>query len=83
MSNLETVELNDLVQRYEQLIKVYVPLAAEVGEKLDKFGKIRQELQVIAAEFARRKYTPEEPEKLVKMIQDALGSRPTEAPVEK
>lgn len=72
MNNLENIDLSDLIQRYEQLIKSYVPLAIEVGEKLDKFGKIRQELQIISVEFVRRNYTPEDPEKLKSMIENAL-----------
>lgn len=75
MSDLANVDIVDLVRRYEQLIKVYVPLAVEVGEKLDKFGKIRHELQILTAEFARRKYTPEESEKLKSLVEEALSKK--------
>jgi len=75
MSNLETTDLLELIDRYNYLIKTYVPLAAEIAPKLEKFGKYRQELQVISAEFVRRGYKPEEPESLTQMVEVELQKR--------
>lgn len=75
MNNLETTDLLELVDRYNYLIKLYVPLAAEIAPKLEKFGKYRQELQIISAEFVRRGYKAEEPESLKQMIEAALEKK--------
>lgn len=75
MSNFDNVELVDLVDRYNYLIKIYIPLAAEIAPKLDKFGKIRQELQVISSEFTRRGYVPESPEEFVKVVEEEIKKR--------
>lgn len=75
MPNLNETDLTELVERYNYLIKQYVPLAAEIAPKLDKFGKLRQELQVISSEFVKRGYKPEEPDSLLKMVEEELKKR--------
>lgn len=76
MSNhLENVELLDLVDRYNYLIKEYVQLSMEIAPKLEKFGKHRNELQIISAEFVRRGYQPSEPDGLKRMVEEELGKR--------
>lgn len=75
MNNLESIDVLELVERYNYLIQVYVPLAAEIAPKLEKFGKIRQELQIISAEFVKRGYKVDESESLKKMIEEELKKR--------
>ncbi len=75
MSVFDGVDTVDLLDRYTNLIEKYVIIAQELAPKLEKFGKYRQELQEITVEFLARGVTPEDPEKLVKMVEEDLKKR--------
>lgn len=57
-----------LLGRYYQVLEKYVNLASELAPKLDKFGKYKQELQLLTLEFTNRGVTPEDPESLIKLL---------------
>ena len=73
--DLKSFDLLELVDRYNYLAEQYVKLVIDLTPKLDKFGKFRQELQVLSAEFAERGYKAETPEKLKKLIEDEINKR--------
>ena len=75
MTNLENEDIDNLVVRYNQLIDKYIPLTVELATKLEKFGKIKQELQIISAEFVRRGFDPKTPDSLLKIIEQELQNR--------
>lgn len=52
--SLENANTNDLLLRYEQLVGKYVELTVELSTKLEKFGKYRNELQLLTVELAKR-----------------------------
>lgn len=73
--SLESVDLLDLVDRYNNLIKLYCELAIELAPKLEKFGKHKKELEIITVEFVKRGYKVEEPDSLKKMVEEELAKR--------
>jgi len=77
MNSLENCEIEELLSRYNFLIDKYIPLTLELAEKLEKFGKYKQELQVLTTEFSRRGFNPDEKDSLQKMIQQEIDKRTT------
>lgn len=75
MSSLENADTLELLDRYKFLIKKYSELALELSVKLDKFGKYRNELQLLTVEFSKRGVTAEDPESLKKIIEQELEKR--------
>jgi hypothetical protein len=71
----DQVETNDLLYRYHSIVVKYVDVTKELSDKLDKFGKYRNELQSITVELVRRNIKLEDPIELVKIIEDALIER--------
>ena len=69
----------ELLERFDFLVKKYVPLAKELAEKFEKFGKYRKELQLISVELNNRGINPKDPEDLVKMLEDLLSRRGAQA----
>jgi hypothetical protein len=74
-NNLENSDILELVDRYNYLIKQYVELSVEVAAKLDKFGKYRNELQILSTEFVRRGFKIEDPESLNALVASELAKR--------
>lgn len=72
ISNVDSIEL---LERFNFLIQQYVPLAAELAPKFEKFGKYRKELQAICVELKNRGIVPEEPEHLKQTLEDLLKTR--------
>lgn len=75
MMSLEETDILELRDRYDYLIKKYVELATQIAPLLDKFGKHRQELQLISLEFQKRGLIADNPEELTKLIEDAINKR--------
>lgn len=75
MSVFDGVESQVLLERYYVLMKQYCELAQEIAPKLEKFGKQRQELQEISAEFAARGVKPEDSVTLTALITQELQKR--------
>lgn len=75
MSVFKNVDTVDLLDRYRDLIEKYVKIAQELAPKLEKFGKYRQELQQITIEFVSRGISAQDPESLVKVVEEELRKR--------
>lgn len=76
MSNrLETIDLLELVDRYNYLIQEYAKLSIELATKMEKFGKYKNELEIITAEFIKRGYNHKDPDHLVKMVEEEIKKR--------
>jgi hypothetical protein len=78
MNNNEALQSTDtleLVDRYNNLIKKYVELSVELAPKIEKFGKYRNELQILSAEFVRRGFKVDEPEGLKKLLEEEIKKR--------
>ncbi len=75
MSVFDGVESHVLLERYYSLMKQYCELAQEIAPKLEKFGKQRQELQELTAEFAARGVKPEDSTSLTNLISQELQKR--------
>jgi len=75
LKDCETVELRD---RYLFLMEKYVKIAQELAPLLDKFGKYREELQVLTVEFVERGFSVDDPESLVKIIQQEIAKKEDE-----
>ena len=45
----------ELIDRYRMLIVDYQRLSVELAQYLEKYGKIRKELQILVDEFNKRK----------------------------
>lgn len=58
--SLDVAETSELVDRYKVLIVDYRQLSGELASCLDKYGKIRKELQILLDEFTKRKINVEE-----------------------
>ena len=72
---IEDEDTSDLIFRHQSLLEKYVPLAAHLNEELDKFGKYRKELQVITVELNTRGVSPEDPERLRTIVEQALKGK--------
>lgn len=57
-----------LLGRYYQILEKYVSLASELAPKIEKFGKYKQELQMLTLEFSNRGVVAEDPESLIKLL---------------
>ena len=75
ISDIDTYELLD---RFNQLIKKYVPLANELAIKVERFGKYRKELQSIVAELKTRDEIPQEHKALERKLLEVLEARADE-----
>lgn len=75
MNPFESVDTVDLLDRYRDLIERYVKIAQELAPKLEKFGKYRQELQQITVEFVNRGISAQDPESLIKIVEEELRKR--------
>jgi hypothetical protein len=69
LKDAETIELLD---RFDYLVHKYVPLAAELAPKLEKFGKYRKELQLIVVELQERGVQPKSHEDLQRVVEQAI-----------
>jgi len=74
-NNLDNVDTLELLDRYNNIIKKYCEISIELAPKLEKFGKYREELQLLSAEFKKRGYVPEEQDSLKKLIEKELETR--------
>ena len=72
LSDTETI---DLLDRFDYISRKYVPLAAELAPKIEKFGKYRRELQSIVVELKKRGVEPKDSEDLTKVIEEELQQR--------
>ena len=72
MNEADTLEL---LSRFDSLVKKYVPLAAELAPKIEKFGKYRRELQAITVELKNRGVEPQDNEELSQIIKDEIEKR--------
>lgn len=75
MNAFSQVDTIDLIDRYKDLIEKYVKIAQELAPKLEKFGKYRQELQSITVEFVNRGITAQDPESLIRVVEEELKKR--------
>ena len=78
MNNNEVLQSTDtleLVDRYNNLIKKYVELSIELAPKIEKFGKYRNELQILSLEFVRRGFKVDEPESLKNLLEEEIKKR--------
>lgn len=57
---LEGVETGELIDRYKILILDYQQLSIELAKYLEKYGKVRKELEILVNEFKERKINIEE-----------------------
>lgn len=73
--SLEEVDILELLDRYNFIVRKYATLATELAPKLDKFGKYKKELQVLTVEFTRRGIHPKDSEDLVSSVMDELNKR--------
>ena len=48
------VDTLELVDRYRKLVKEYVILAPELAKSLERFGRLRNELQLLTIELKNR-----------------------------
>jgi len=69
--DLSDVDILELEERYNYLVKDYVDLSIELSTKLEKFGKIRKEIQLIIVEFDKRKHKVQEQKELEEKLLDA------------
>jgi predicted nucleic acid-binding Zn-ribbon protein len=69
----EDVDTGELLSRYSYLIEKYADSAKELAYQLDKFGKMRNELQFLSNEFISRGLEIKDPEKLIKVIEEELN----------
>lgn len=75
MSSLDHVDILELTDRYNFLIRQYVELAAELAQKLEKFGKYKKELEILTVEFVNRGVKVEDDQSLVKFIEEEIKNR--------
>jgi len=73
--DLSNIDILELVDRYNNLIKFYTELALEIAPKLDKFGKYKKELEILTVEFVKRGFKVEEPDSLKRMVEEELAKR--------
>lgn len=76
---LKETDTLELLDRFDYLVRRYVPLAAELAPKIEKFGKYRKELQLIVVELKERGVQPQNHEDLQTIIENALAAR--ESPI--
>lgn len=57
---LAEAETSELVDRYKALILDYQKLTVELASHLERYGKVRKELQILIDEFGKRKLNVEE-----------------------
>jgi enoyl reductase-like protein len=67
--DLSQTDILELVDRYNYLLKQYVEMTVELADKLEKFGRVRKEIQLIVVELDQRKQDVKEPEELKKMLE--------------
>ena len=72
---LSDATTEELLSRFDFVVQKYVPLAAELDPKIEKFGKYRKELQAIVVELQERGVNPNEPEELEELIKEELNKR--------
>ncbi len=75
--SLKDTDTLELLDRFDYLVQRYVPLAAEIAPKIEKFGKYRRELQHIVVELQDRGVQPKDHEDLKGMIENVLIARET------
>lgn len=63
---METSDSSELIDRYKVLILDYQKLSIELAQYLEKYGKVRKELQILLDEFNKRKINIEEIDLLIK-----------------
>jgi hypothetical protein len=73
------VPIEELLYRYEKVLPKYVELAKELADKLEQFGKYKEELQLITVEFDKRGFDPTIPDALVSFLQSEIDKRKTDA----
>ena len=61
--SLEKAEAYELIDRHKTLVLDYKRIAPELAKKLEEFGRLRRELQLITVEFNKRKINIEELDK--------------------
>ncbi len=71
LDNSDTLELQD---RFNYLLEQYSVIAFELVPKLEKFGKIRSELQLLLVELQKRGANTEGSESLKKDVEEKLKS---------
>jgi len=66
--SLEGVDILELIDRYNYLLKEYIELAPKLAKSLENFGKMRQEIQLITVEIKNRGTNVEDSEELEKLF---------------
>lgn len=69
---IENVDILELLDRYNLLLKEYVELSIELSGKLEKFGRIRNELQILTVEFKKRGVEPKDPQELIEFFENKV-----------
>lgn len=69
------VDILELTDRYNFLIKKYSTLAVDLANMLEKFGKYRKELQALTVEFVNRGIQVDKREDLEQLIHNELEKR--------
>jgi hypothetical protein len=64
---LEDTPLIELRDRYVYLVDRYITIAPELIKKLEDFGRIKKELELITAEFIKRNATQDIQDQLKKL----------------
>lgn len=62
----------ELLDRFDYLAQKYIPLAAELAPKIEKFGKYKRELEFIVVELQIRGVQPKDNEELKHIIESLL-----------
>lgn len=60
---IENSDISELIDRYKTLIVDYVAIAPQLAKKLEEFGRLKKELELITSEFIRRKINVEDLDK--------------------
>lgn len=58
--SFETTDTSELIDRYKSLVPDYQKLSLELASCLEKYGRVRKELQILLVEFKARGVNVEE-----------------------
>jgi len=67
----DTMELQD---RFASLMSEYASMSVDIASRLEKFGKVRSEMQLILVELKKRGTNAQLPEELKKSLEEKLNS---------
>lgn len=70
--------IEELLYRFNSIIPKYIELAKDLAEKLEQFGKYKNELQALVVEFDKRGFDPQVPESLLSLLEKEIKQREPE-----